>query len=242
MPPAPKPKAPIWAAIAETLRAEIAAGHYAPGTKLPTEAALAARFGVNRHTVRHGLAHLAEAGLVHARRGSGVFVAGGSTDYPLGRRVRFHQNLAASGRTPSRQISRLETRRADAAEAEALALQPGAEVHVVEGLSLADGVPIAAFRSVFPAARFPGLIAILRETSSITTALKAAGVADYTRASTRLTAKSASATLALQLQLSQGAPILRSVGVNVDAAGAPVEYGKTWFAGDRVTLTVAPEE
>jgi len=241
MPPAHMPRAPIWQAIAETLRAEIAAGHYAPGAKLPTEAALAARFGVNRHTVRHSLASLAEAGLLHARRGSGVFVAGGSTDYPLGRRVRFHQNLEASGRTPSRQISRLETRRADAAEAEALALLPGAEVHVVEGLSLADGVPMAAFRSIFPAGRFPGLVASLRETSSITTALQAAGVADYTRASTRLTAKSASATLALQLQLPQGAPILRAVSINVDATGQPVEYGKTWFAGDRVTLTVAPE-
>lgn len=231
----------LWKTIADTLRDEIAAGHYGPGARLPSEAALATRFGVNRHTVRHGLAHLAEAGLVHARRGSGVFVAVGSTDYPLGRRVRFHQNLAASGRVPSRRISRAETRRADAAEAEALALSPGAEVHVVEGLSFADGVPIAAFRSVFPAARFPGLLAALREAPSITAALQAAGVADYTRASTRLTAKPASATLALQLQLPQGAPVLRTVGLNVDGAGQPVEYGKTWFAGDRVTLTVAPD-
>lgn len=236
------PRAPIWQAIAETLRTEIAVGHYAPGAKLPTEAALAARFGVNRHTVRHGLAHLAEAGFVHARRGSGVFVAGGSTDYPLGRRVRFHQNVAALGRTPTRQISRLETRRADAAEAEALKLPEGAEVHVVEGLSLADGVAIAAFRSIFPAARFPGLIASLRENPSITLALGAAGVEDYTRASTRLNAKAASATLALQLRLPQGAPILRTIGINVDGAGVPVEYGKTWFVGDRVTLTVAPED
>lgn len=235
------PRSPIWTAIAETLKTEIAAGHYSPGAKLPTEAELALRFGVNRHTVRHGLAHLTEAGLVHPRRGSGVFVAGVSTDYALGRRVRFHQNLAAAGLTATREISRLETRRADAAEAEALALQPGAEVHVVEGTSLGDGVPLAAFRSVFPAGRFPGLISALRATPSVTAALRAVGVADYTRASTRLTAKSASATLALQLRVAQGAPILRAVGINVDASGVPVEFGKTWFAGDRVTLTVTPE-
>ena len=36
-------------------------------------------------------------------------------------------------------------------------------------------------------------------------------------------------------------PVLRSVAVNVDAAGVAVEYGTTWFAGDRVTLTVEPE-
>ncbi|HHB81205.1 MAG TPA: GntR family transcriptional regulator, partial [Aliiroseovarius sp.] len=49
---------PIWKAIAETLAAEIARGHYAPGAKLPTEAQLARRFGVNRHTVRRATADL----------------------------------------------------------------------------------------------------------------------------------------------------------------------------------------
>ena len=47
--------------------------------------------------------------------------------------------------------------------------------------------------------------------------------------------------LALSLQLKEGAPVLRSVSVNIDAAGHPVEYGTTWFAGDRVTLTVEPD-
>ena len=66
-------KTPLWQAIADTLRAEITLGHYPPGDRLPSEAALATRFGVNRHTVRHALAQLADAGLVHARRGAGVF-------------------------------------------------------------------------------------------------------------------------------------------------------------------------
>ena len=235
------PRSPIWQAIADTLSAEIAGGHYQPGDKLPTEAQLAGRFGVNRHTVRHALAGMAEAGLVHARRGAGVFVAGRPADYPLSRRVRFHENVAASGRTPSRETLLLETRHPDAQEAEALALQPGARVHVFEGLSLADGMPLAAFRSVFPAERFPDLLVGLAETGSVTAALRGAGLSDYTRASTRITAKAAPAVLALKLRLKEGAPILRSVAVNVDPAGAPVEFGKTWFAGERVTLTVSPE-
>ena len=44
--------------------------------------------------------------------------------------------------------------------------------------------------------------------------------------------------LALRLRLEAGAPILRSEAVNVDAAGRVVEHGTTWFAGDRVTLTI----
>ena len=97
----------IWKSIADNLAAEIAEGHYHPGDRLPTEAELAARFGVNRHTVRHALSALAEAGTVRSRRGAGVFVAARPTDYALGRRVRFHQNVAASGRTPSRRLTLL---------------------------------------------------------------------------------------------------------------------------------------
>ncbi len=235
-------RAAIWKSIADTLSAEIAAGHYRPGDRLPTEAELAARFGVNRHTVRHALAALAEGGILRSRRGAGVFVAARPTDYALGRRVRFHQNLAGSGRTPSRRITLLETRSADAREAAALRLTPGAPVQVMEGVSLVDGQPLSVFRSVFDALRFPGLLEHLRRQNSVTAALAACGLTDYTRAETRLTAMTAPAILALALELREGAPLLRSVAVNVDAAGVPVEYGTAWFAGERVTLTVRPED
>lgn len=235
------PRSAIWKSIADSLSSEIAAGQYRPGDQLPTEAKLATRFGVNRHTIRRALAGLAEAGTVHARRGSGVYVTMRPTDYALGRRVRFHQNVAASGRTPSRRISLLETRACNAREAEALGMTLGAEVHVIEGVSSADGQPMAVFRSVMPAARFPDLLALMEVQQSVTAALAACGLGDYTRASTRLTAKLAAPVIALALQVSEGAPILRSVSVNVDERGVPVEFGTTWFAGDRVTLTVTPE-
>lgn len=235
------PKEAIWSVIAATLTAEIGSGHYLPGDRLPTEAALAARFGVNRHTVRHALAALADRGLVHSRQGAGVFVAQRPTDYPLGRRVRFHQNVLAAGQTPSRRISRAETRPCDAEEARVLRLKPGEPVQVVEGISLADGQPIAVFRSVLPAARFPGLLALVQETGSITRSLAAAGLTDYTRAETRLTAQLADPVLAVALAVRPGAPVMRSVAVNVDPLGAPVELGTTWFAGERVTLTLADQ-
>lgn len=234
-------KQAIWAAIAGKLSEDIAAGHYRPGDRLPTEAALAARFGVNRHTVRHALAALAERGVVHSRQGAGVFVAQRPTDYPLGRRVRFRQNVLAAGQTPSRRISRSETRASDAEEARTLRLKAGDPVLVVEGVSLADGQPIAAFRSIFPAARFPGLSEAVQETGSITQALAALGLTDYTRAETRLTAQLADPVLALALAVRTGAPVMRSVAVNVDPKGVPVELGTTWFAGERVTLTVADQ-
>lgn len=236
------PRPTLWIAIADTLRHEIAQGRYVPGARLPTEDDLSARFGVNRHTVRHALAALVESGLVHTRRGSGAFVAQRPAEYPLGQRVRFHQNVAASGRTPTRKMTRLESAPATLREAAALGLAKGAAVHVVEGMSLADGLPLALFRSVFPANRLPGLLVHLARVPSVTAALTACGVADYTRASTRLTAHLARPTEAATLQIRPGAALLRSEAVNIDAQGQPIEYGLTWFAGDKVELVLIQDQ
>lgn len=234
------PRTALWTAIAETLTAEIAEGLRPPGQRLPSEAELARRFGVNRHTLRRALADLAARGLVHARRGAGVFVTARPLDYPLGRRTRFHANLTASGRLPSRRVLAIETRPCDSAEAEALGLDPGAMVHVFDGVSLADGVAVALFRSVFPAARFPALAEALGRWASVTRALQEAGLADYTRAQTKVMARNADAGQALHLQLREGAALLGTQSVNIDAEGRPVEYGVTWFAAERVVLSVQP--
>lgn len=235
---APRTRTPIWLAIAADLRGDISEGRYRPGDKLPTEAQLSARFGVNRHTVRHALSELVAEGLVRTRRGAGAFVTRTPTDYPIGPRVRFHENLAAAGRRPEKRILQIERRSATPGEAAALACEVGAEICACHGLSLADGMHIAIFEGVFPLIRLPGIDAALAETSSVTEALRRVGVADYTRASTRLTAVRADATQALHLHVREGDPLMRSTSVNVDPQGVPVEYGRTLFAGDRVTLTL----
>lgn len=233
-------RTPLWKAIADQVRRDIADGQFRPGDKLPTEAALAARFGVNRHTVRHGLARLAEDGLVHARRGAGVFVSADVTEYPIGRRVRFHQNVKAAGKEPAKTVLTLTRRAASTREAKALQIDAGADILDYFGLSLSDGVPIAVFSSVFPILRLTGLDAALSKTSSVTQALRAVGIADYTRVETRLTAVAANATHALHLRVAEGAPLLRSQGIN-RADGVAVEYGTTWFAGDRTALVLTDE-
>lgn len=230
----------LWQQIEGRLRQEIAEGHR-PGDRLPTEAQLAARFGVNRHTVRRALASLAEEGLLHSRRGAGVFVAARPTEYPLTRRMRFHNALSATGRVPGRRVLSIDRAAASPAEAEALALSPGAPVLRVEGLTLSDGTVIGHFRSAFPGERLAGLEAPLRAGEGVTASLALCGVPDHLRAWTRLTAAAADALLAGHLQIRQGAPVMRAESVNTDPEGVPVEYGIIHFAGERVTLSVIPE-
>ncbi|MDG4768740.1 GntR family transcriptional regulator [Solwaraspora sp. WMMD792] len=61
--------------IAADLREAIAAGEYAPGAQIPTEHALAERYGVSRETVRRALAELRAAGVLESARAAGTRVA-----------------------------------------------------------------------------------------------------------------------------------------------------------------------
>ena len=145
--------ATVWAGIAGLLRAEIADGARRPGDRLPTEAALSARSGADRRTVRRALASLVEEGPVRTRRGAGAFAAEGRADYPIGARGRYRRSMEAAERVPGKRILPAETRPGTAAETGALRLGPGALVHVCEGLALADGAPAALSRSIYAAGR-----------------------------------------------------------------------------------------
>ncbi|MEM0922101.1 MAG: phosphonate metabolism transcriptional regulator PhnF [Pseudomonadota bacterium] len=231
-------RTPLWREIEDHLRANIADGHYRPGDKLPTESALSARFGVNRHTVRRALASLQDAGLTHSRRGSGVYVTAKPTEYRLGRRTRFSQNLARLGQSAERKVLRLETRFAEAREAKLLELPPDSQVHVFEGIGLSDETPLSLFFSVLPATGMPGMLASLEETRSITEALRREGVEDYIRSWTQITAEAASASQAVHLQCREGAALVATQSLNRAVTGAPVEFGQTWFVGERIQLVI----
>jgi len=62
------------AQVYEALRSEIRSGIFGPGSKLPTEHELCARFDVSRPTVRKAVQRLSRSGVVSVRAGAGMFV------------------------------------------------------------------------------------------------------------------------------------------------------------------------
>ncbi len=74
--------------------------HYRCGDYLPAEQQLAARFEVNRHTLRRAIDQLVEKGWVQRRQGVGVLVLMRPFDYPLNAQARFSQNLLDQGSHP----------------------------------------------------------------------------------------------------------------------------------------------
>ena len=65
----------VWRQIEQILSAEITANSFGNDGRLPSEAELARRFDVNRHTVRRAMLRLAATGLVSVEQGRGTFVA-----------------------------------------------------------------------------------------------------------------------------------------------------------------------
>ncbi len=71
----PDSHVPIYVQIIEYLRSAIAAGVYRPGEALPSLRALAIELKVNPNTVQRAYDEMDRQGMIHSRRGIGMFVA-----------------------------------------------------------------------------------------------------------------------------------------------------------------------
>ena len=227
----------LWRQIAATLQGGIADGTYIPGGRLPTEAELSAQFGVNRHTVRRALDELSRDGLVRIEQGRGTFVAEDVLDYTVEQRTRFSEWIRRHNKEPSGEMLQLREIAADAQTAAGLGLRSGTKVVLLERLGLADGRPVSLTRHHF---RHRGMLAALHDQPSITEALKAVGIADYLRQTTRVTARLPTPTEAELLRMPRNRPVLVAENINVDSAGAVVEFAIGCYPTPRVQMVFEP--
>lgn len=230
----------LWKQIAERLEAEIAAGTFPPGARLPVEADLAVRFGVNRHTVRRALAVLSEKGLIEATAGRGTFVREPPLSYPIGPRTRFSEIVSAGGREPFGRYLGSSVEPASAEVARGLAIAEGTDVLAIESMHEADGVPISFGRAFFVHARCRDLDLVYAATGSLTRALATIGIQDYRRRETRISARPATEREQEVLSLAAGRSVLVLERVDVEPNGVPLQWGRSSFAADRVQLVVKP--
>ena len=233
----------LWSQIAGQLGEEIQSGTHEPGARLPTEAQLAAQYGVNRHTIRRALEELGDARIILTEHGRGSFVADEVLDYRIGKRPRFSEWVRGNNRIPMGEILLLrETALGDLPEAEAagqaLALGAAANVVILERLGSADARPVALSRHIFPAAT--GLQEALRANASITAALACIGVIDFIRRWTRVSSRSPNAREARLLRMARTDPVLACEALNVTLAGVPTEFGLSCYPAPRVQLIFEP--
>jgi GntR family phosphonate transport system transcriptional regulator len=237
----------VWRQISQTLAEEIDEGVLAPGQRLPASADLAARFGVNRHTVLRAVAHLQDEGLVRTERGGGIYVER-AIPYRMGARTRLEENLAELNRVPSRTILSVVDLPAPKVVATALALAPGDPVVLVTVLGAADGMPLSYSRNYFPAARIAGVAAAFRAAAAdpradlaTRTVLASLGVRDFKRKSVRIRARDAGQDEQRHLRIAASETVFELDVTNVDERDRPVTYGSTAFPITRVEFVLELE-
>lgn len=229
---------PVWRRIADQIYEDISAGRLHPGAKLPTESALAKRFGVNRHTVRRALSELSSDGFVQATQGRGTFVTDRPIQYPIASRTRFSEIISSQALQPGGRLIASASLSADAVVAERLRVEVGTALTQLEVLRVAQGQPITVATLWFVAALVPNLIADYAETGSISEALTRAGFRDYRREQSLISTAIVDAHDKAYLKLSAGAPVLIVESVNVSANGVPLQFARSRFSGEAVQLAI----
>jgi GntR family phosphonate transport system transcriptional regulator len=228
----------LWRQIADHIEREIVQGQLSPGTRLPAETEMAARFAVNRHTVRRALAELTDRGLLRAARGSGTFVETTRLPYPISARTRFSEIVGAAGRRAGGRLVGSSLEDASDHVAKRLAIEPGTRVIRLDILRSVDRAPVSVGTTWLPAARVPKAVRHYRATRSITRTLELSGIDAYQRHDTRVSAASADAADAAKLRLAPGRPLIVIDSVDVTPDGQPILTTRARFAADRIELVI----
>lgn len=245
--PAPRPvplarPRPAWsgrtailhAQIRDALTASIAAGEPPPGSRLPTESELMARYGVSRTTVRHALADMTAAGLIVRHAGRGTFVAEPVIEQELRRLTGFVEDMEAIGMEASARVVSLAPVAADPHVARRLRLAAGEPVLRIERVRLANGQPIS-FDETYLVADIGRSIAEENLTLDPIFALMeqkygvALGEAEYL-----VHAATAGRRVAGLLDLRPGAPIFLIERTTFSADGRAIDFERLHYRGDRV--------
>jgi GntR family transcriptional regulator len=237
------PGTTVHAQIEDWLAGEIAVGALVPGDRLPTEHDLAAWFGVSRMTLRHALAELTRRGLVTRAVGrhGGTFVAAPKLEQDLTTLAGFSEQLRRHGMVAGARVLTATQRAAGPAAAAALRLAEDDPVYEVRRIRLADGRPMVLERSLFPAARFPGMLDCRLDGSLYELLEVKYGLRPH-RARESLEPVTAGVREAEALEIAEGAPLMLVVRTAYARSGEPLEYARDLFRGDRTRVVVWTSE
>lgn len=219
----PKTPAPLYEQIRQLIVAALAAGEWRPGDALPSEPALAERFGASTGTVRRALDELAAENLVERRQGSGTFV---STHAEPRQQFRFLR-LVADDEAGSftRELLGCRRLRATAEIARALGLRTSEPVIEVRRLLHRRGRPVVLDELWLPERHFEGLTAEIIEAhpGALYALFEARFGVHMVRAQEKLRAVAATPEAAGLLRVPEGAPLLSVERLAFTYGDRPVE-------------------
>lgn len=223
--------------IAALLEVELR-NHYRGGDYLPAESQLAARYEVNRHTLRRAIDQLVEKGWVQRRQGIGVLVLMRPFDYPLNSQARFSQNLLDQGSHPTSERLLAVLRPASNSVADALGVTEGENIIHLRTLRRVNGIAVCLIDHYFAElAWWPTLQQFT--SGSLHDVIQTQLGINLTRTQTRISARRAQAKESRLLEIPNMSPLLCVRTLNHHEGDAsPAEYSVSLTRADMIEFTM----
>jgi GntR family transcriptional regulator len=206
----------------------------AVGDMLPSERRLAEEFGVSRPTLRAAIEELVTDGLLDRRQGSGTYVTKPKIAVPL-TMTSFSEDMVRRGMRPGSRVLSFRSTAAGAKIGHKLWISPLEEVFTIRRLRLADGEPMAVETLHLPKALLPDLRREDLEGRSFYEHLRERGIVIGSGQETiepTVTTEEESAVLGVPVHT----PVFLFERLTRSAKGAPVEFVRSLYRGDRYRL------
>jgi GntR family transcriptional regulator len=228
---------PAYYQLAKIFEGKICRGELPPGSALPPEHSIAARYDISRMTVRQAIAELASAGLVYTRKGRGTFVAKPAIDNMAFELGDFYTEIRKRGLSPAVRLLQANIVKAVPELAAKLAVSPGTRCLFYRFILSAEGEHLAyETKFVVYTRQKPFLEAELKDPSL--SSLVAAHSDKMPVTSKRvLQAALVTPEEAAVLGVPAATPVFLVEQTLYDLDRKPVGWGKSVYRGDRCKLT-----
>jgi DNA-binding GntR family transcriptional regulator len=217
---------PAYAQLARILKQRISDGTYQPGSRLPSEAAIAENFGISAMTARQAIGILAQEGLVDRVQGRGTFI----------KRLKFTashfglESLSAYFKEKERlsvRIIKTEVKEAQEDLGEVLQLKEKDSVILVERIIMHDKNPLIFHVGYARADPKSPFIESMLDTDVLTGLLVEESIPGFKKARLQLLPTRLDEREAESLQLMEGQPAFKLEHLYFDYSDRPSAFG--WF-------------
>ena len=224
--------------VRSELRRAIIGGEFPPGSKLPNEEALCARFAVSRITLREAVRGLIEDGYVIRRQGAGTFVTSGpALRNSLDTNFSYTEYLESSGVKVSKKVLDAQRLSGDDDVTADLDLGPDEAFVVIRRVRIAGKRPAIYSIDSLPADIVDAKRDLKAFGGSIYKLLGSRGH-DVDHARTIITPMVANAEIGKILDVPVGTPLQHLKQVDFNTAGRPVLRSLEWHVPSVIELRV----
>ena len=228
----PMSPVPLYAQIKDILRARILDGSYQPHQQMPSESDMMATFNVSRITVRQALNDLQNEGLIFRIHGKGTFVSKPKAFQDLGRLQGFGEAMRQMGYETFARVLSIKSVLPSPQVAERLQLPKRARVTELQRVRFLNREPISLDITYVPLAIGNRLAKEDLAARDVFVILENDYGLALGHAELQIGSTLADDTLAAQLKVEEGSPVLFIERTTHTADGTPIDYEHLYYRGD----------